>query len=124
MANLNKFFCIGRMTRDPESRSTPQGRAITSFGMAINRTYRDRNKEQQQEVLFMDFVTFGPLAELVAKYGNKGKEIHVEGHLQLSEWEDKNSGEKRSKIQCIADGVQFLGSPGGDNAGQSDPFGG
>lgn len=116
MANLNKCLFIGRLTRDPEARDTKGGK-VTSFGMAINRPYKDKDGNKQEDVCFIDFVAFGRVADIVNDYAKKGKELFVEGHMNLNKWEDKDSGEQRAKLQCIVDGVQLLG--GQDSEGES-----
>ena len=109
MAYLNKVFLIGNLTRDPELRTTPKGTAICSFGLAVNRQYRDESGTAKDETTFVDIEAWGKHGELVAKYLTKGKPCMVEGRLRFDEWQDKTSGQKRSKLKVVLDNVQFLG---------------
>ena len=114
MAYLNKVFLIGNLTRDPELRVTPKGTAICSFGLAVNRQYRDESGTARDETTFVDIEAWGKQGELVSKYLTKGSPCMVEGRLRLDSWEDKTSGQKRSKLKVVLDNVQFLSrGPGG-----------
>ena len=118
MVTLNKTFVIGRVTRDPEMRNLQNGRAVTNFSVALNRTYVV-GEEKKEETTFIDIVAWGKTAEFVSKYFNKGKNIFIEGRLHMREWEDKVSGVKRNKVEIVADNVQFVdskSSQGGDYA--------
>jgi len=117
MAYLNKVFLIGNLTRDPELRVTPKGTAICQFGIAVNRQFRDDSGASRDETTFVDIEAWGKQGELVAKYLNKGSLAMVEGRLRLDQWEDKNSGQKRSKLKVVLDNVQFLSSRGGGGGG-------
>ncbi len=109
MAYLNKVFLIGNLTRDPELRTTPKGTAICSFGLAVNRQYRDEAGTARDETTFVDIEAWGKQGELVSKYLTKGSPCMIEGRLRLDSWEDKASGQKRSRIKVVLDNVQFLG---------------
>lgn len=109
MAYLNKVFLIGNLTRNPELRVTPKGTAICSFSLAVNRTYRDEGGNAREEVTYVDIEAWGKQAELCSKYLAKGSPCMVEGRLRLDSWEDKQSGNKRSKLKVVLDNVQFLG---------------
>ncbi len=125
MAYLNKVFLIGNLTRDPELRVTPKGTAICSFGLAVNRQYRDENGTARDETTFVDIEAWGKQGELVSKYLTKGSPCMVEGRLRLDSWEDKTSGQKRSKLKVVLDNVQFLSrGPGGVAAQGGDMNGG
>lgn len=125
MAYLNKVFLIGNLTRDPELRVTPKGTAICSFGLAVNRQYRDENGTARDETTFVDIEAWGKQGELVSKYLTKGSPCMVEGRLRLDSWEDKNSGQKRSKLKVVLDNVQFLSrGPGGGAGPQGGDMGG
>ncbi|HTZ20612.1 MAG TPA: single-stranded DNA-binding protein [Opitutaceae bacterium] len=113
MASLNKVFLIGNLTRDPELRVTPKGTAICQFGLAVNRQYKDDSGATRDETTFVDIEAWGKQGELVAKYLTKGSPAFVEGRLRLDQWEDKTSGQKRSRLKIVLDNVQFLGRPGG-----------
>lgn len=110
MAYLNKVFLIGNLTRDPELRVTPKGTAICSFGLAVNRQYRDEGGNAHEETTFVDIEAWGKQGELVAKYLTKGSPCMVEGRLQYDSWEDKATQQKRSKLKVVLDNVQFLSS--------------
>ena len=109
MAYLNKCFLIGNLTRDPELRVTPKGTAICSFGLAVNRQFRDESGTARDETTFVDIEAWGKQGELVSKYLTKGSPCMVEGRLRLDSWEDKNTQQKRSKLKVVLENVQFLG---------------
>src|SRR4051812_32628279 len=112
MANFNKVILVGNLTRDPELRYTPKGMAIAKVGLAINRSWNSETGEKKEEVTFVDVDIFGRTAENVAQYMKKGRPILIEGRLRLDQWDDKQTGQKRSKLGVVAETVQFLGSPG------------
>ena len=116
MANLNRVFLVGNLTRDPEVRYTPKGTAIAKLGMAVNRTWTTETGEKKEEVTFVDVDVFGRSAENVGKYLRKGSPLLVEGRLRLDTWEDKQTNQKRSKLGVVAERVQFLGAPRGAEA--------
>jgi single-strand DNA-binding protein len=116
MASLNKVFLIGNLTRDPELRVTPKGTPICQFGIAVNRQYKDDSGATRDETTFVDIEAWGKQGELVAKYLGKGSQCMVEGRLKLDQWEDKASGQKRSRLKVVLDNVQFLGAPRGSGA--------
>lgn len=120
MANFNKVYLIGNLTRDPELRVTPKGTAICQFGMAVNRQFKDESGAMRDDTTFVDIEAWGKQGETVAKYCTKGKPLFVEGRLKFDQWEDKTSGQKRSKLKVVLEGFQFLGSgqrEGGAGAG-------
>lgn len=117
MASYNKVMLIGNLTRDPEVRYTPKGSAVCDIGLAINRVYTSDSGEKIEEVTFVDVVLWGKTAELAGKYLHKGRPVHIEGRLQMESWEDKATGQKRTKLKVVGEQMQFLGSPGGDRAG-------
>ena len=108
MANFNKVFLMGNLTRDPEVRTTPSGLKIAKFGLAVNRRYRTRDDETKEETTFVDLDAFGHQAEIIERYCLKGSPLFVEGRLRLDQWET-NSGEKRSKLAVVVENFQFLG---------------
>ena len=108
MANLNKVFLIGNLTRDPELRYIPSGTAVASFGLATNRTYKTSSGEKKQEVCFVRVVLWGRTAEVCGEYLSKGSPVFVEGRLQYRAWDSPN-GEKRSTLEVRAERIQFLG---------------
>jgi single-strand DNA-binding protein len=111
MANFNKVILVGNLTRDPELRYTPKGLAIAKFGLAINRVWTNEAGEKKEEVTFVDVDVFGRTAENVGQYMRKGSPILIEGRLRLDQWDDKQTGQKRSKLGVVAETVQFLGDP-------------
>lgn len=117
MASLNKVFLIGNLTRDPELRVTPKGTSICQFGLAVNRQYKDDSGATREEVTFVDIEAWGKQGELVAKYLTKGSPAMVEGRLRLDQWDDKQTGQKRSRLKVVLDNVQFLGSRGSGGGG-------
>ncbi|MFN0126781.1 MAG: single-stranded DNA-binding protein [Verrucomicrobiales bacterium] len=121
MASLNKVMLIGNLTRDPEIRYTPKGQAVTDIGLAVNRIYSTESGEKREEVTFIDITLWGRTAEIVHQYCKKGRPLFVEGRLQLDTWDDKQTGQKRSKLKVIGDGIQLLGSR--DSGGGGDPGG-
>ena len=115
MAEMNRLFLIGRLTRDPEMRYTPSGTAVAELRLAANHTYRTRDGEKREEVCFIDASVMGRGAEVVKEYLSKGREILVEGRLRFETWETKE-GDKRSKHKMMVDRFQFLGSGAGARA--------
>ncbi len=110
MASLNKVMLIGNLTRDPEVRYTPKGNAVCDLGLAVNRRYTTESGERQEEVTFLDVVLWGKSAELAGQYLHKGRPVFIEGRLQMDTWEDKASGQKRSKIKIVGENMQFIDS--------------
>lgn len=113
MVTFNRVILAGNLVRDPEIRYLPSGLSVTSFGIAVNSRYK-QNNELKEDVSFFDIVVFGKLGENCAEYLSKGRPVLVEGRLRQRRWEAE--GVKRSKIEVVADGVQFLGSPKGGAA--------
>jgi single-strand DNA-binding protein len=107
MANYNRVVLMGNLTRDPELRYTPNGSAVASFAIAVNRRYKVEN-ENREETSFFDIVFFGKRAETIAEYMKKGRPILVEGRLQQRRWET-DDGQKRSKVEVVGENFQFLG---------------
>lgn len=111
MANLNKVFLIGNLTRDPELRYTPNGTAVANLGLAVNRRFKDSSGELKEEVCFLTVTVWDKQAEACCQYLLKGRPVFVEGVLQSRFWET-NDGQKRSAIDVRAERVQFLGNYG------------
>jgi single-strand DNA-binding protein len=126
MADLNKVFLMGSLTFDPELRRTPSGTAVSELRLVTSRNWMGRDGERREEKLFIDVTVWDRQAEVCCEHLRKGSAIHVEGSLKMDTWEDKSTGEKRSKIRVQADRVQFLDNRrgGGDlqegTAGPSD----
>ena len=127
MASFNKVILLGNLTRDPEVRYTPKGTAVTELGMAVNRVYTAENGEKREETTFVDVTLWGRTAEIAGEYLKKGRPVFIEGRLQLDTWDDKQSGQKRSKLKVVGEGLQLIGSRpgggggGGDEEGSSAP---
>ena len=107
--NLNKVQLAGRLTRDPEIRHTTSGTAITDISLAVSRFYKTEAGETRDETDFIDVTAFGRSAEIIQKHLHKGNPLFVEGRLKLDQWDDKQTGAKRSKLKVIAESMQFVG---------------
>jgi len=126
MASYNKVFLLGNLTRDPEVRYTPKGSAVADLGIAVNRQYTLDNGEKREEVTFVDVTFWGRTAEVAGEYLKKGRSVFIEGRLQLDTWDDKQSGQKRSKLKVIGEMMQMLGGrpgAGGGSGGAGDEGG-
>jgi single-strand DNA-binding protein len=115
MPNLNKVQLMGNITRDPEVRYTPKGTAVTDISLAINRNFSGDDGEKREETTFVDITFWGRQAEVIGEWMKKGRPIYVEGRLQLDSWEDKTSGQQRTRLKVVGENFQFLG--GRDDAG-------
>ena len=121
-ASFNKVILMGNLTRDPEVRYTPKGSAVCDLGLAVNRQYSLEGGEKREEVTFVDVVLWARLAEIAGEYLKKGRPVLIEGRLQLDSWDDKQSGQKRSKLRVIGETMQLLGSrPSGGGEGEETP---
>jgi single-strand DNA-binding protein len=103
---FNKVILIGNLTRDPELRYTPQGTSVCSFGIAVNRRYK-QGEETKEEVTFINVVVFGKQADTCGQYLNKGSAVLIEGRLQERRWETED-GQKRSRHEVVAQNVRFM----------------
>lgn len=120
MANLNKVMLIGNLTRDPELRHTPKGTAVAEIALAIKRIWNNEQGQKQEDVTFVDVTLWGRQAEVAQQYLTKGSPAYVEGRLQMDTWDDKTTGQKRSKMKVVGEVLQLLGSrnaPGGGGGG-------
>lgn len=113
---FNKVILMGNLTRDPETRTTPNGQSVTNFSLAVNRTWRDGNGEQQEAVSYIDCVAWGKPGEIIAQYLQKGRAVLVSGRLDQRSWDDKDSGQKRSKIEVVVEDFNFVGDGGSSDA--------
>jgi single-strand DNA-binding protein len=121
MASFNKVILLGNLTRDPEVRYTPKGSAVCDLGIAVNRSYTLDSGEKREEVTFVDVVLWSRLAEIAGEYLKKGRPVFIEGRLQLDTWDDKQSGQKRSKLRVIGETMQLLGGrPPGAGGGAAE----
>ena len=121
MANLNRVLLIGNLTRDPEVRYTPKGTAVADIGIAVNRIYSGEDGERKEEVTFVDVTLWGRQAEVAQEYLKKGRQVFIEGRLQLDTWDDKQTGQKRSRLRVVAENMQMLGSRGDSEPGSTAP---
>lgn len=110
MANVNKVILIGNVTRDVESKALPSGSSVASLSLAVNRSYKTESGATREEVTFVDVELWGRVAEIAAQYVKKGSPLYVEGRLKMDSWEDKETGQKRSKMKVVGDAIQLLGS--------------
>lgn len=108
MANLNRVMLMGNLTRDPEMRYLPNNMPVAAFGLAINRKWKNKDGQQQEETTFVDCEAFGRVAEIVNEYVRKGSPLYVEGRLKLDQWQDKE-GQNRSKLKVVVENIQLLG---------------
>lgn len=113
MANVNKVMLLGNITRDLEVRYTPKGTAVCDLGMAVNRIRTGDTGERIEEVTYVDVTLWGRQAELAGQYLSKGRSVFIEGRLQLDQWDDKATGQKRSRLRVVGENMQFIGGQGG-----------
>jgi single-strand DNA-binding protein len=109
MASYNRTILVGNLTRDPEIKYTPKGTAVAEIGLAVNHSYKTDSGEKREEVTFIDVTLWGRTAEIVGQYCKKGRPLLVEGRLALDQWDDKQTGQKRSKLKVVGENVQLLG---------------
>lgn len=115
---FNKVILMGNLTRDPETRNTPNGQSVTNFSLAVNRTWRGADGQNQESVSYIDCVAWGKAGEIIAQYLGKGRAVLVSGRLDQRSWDDKDSGQKRSKVEVVVEDFNFVDS--GSGAGSSD----
>jgi len=118
--SLNQVTLMGNLTRDPELRQTPNGQNVCSFSLALNRSYKDQSGEWQEATDYVDIVTWGPLAERVSQYLSKGRRCLVQGRLQSRSWEQ--DGQKRNKVEVLANDVTFLDSRGTESGSEGNSY--
>ncbi len=120
MASYNRVVLVGNVTRDIELKYTPGGTAVTEIGLAVNRTWFDKQSQTKKEdVTFIDVTIWGKSAEVAGQYLAKGRPVLIEGRLSLDTWDDKTSGQKRSKLKVICEHMQLLGSKGDSRVSQA-----
>ncbi len=124
MSSFNKVILMGNLTRDPEIRFTQGGMAICSVGLAVNERFKGQDGEWQDRATFIDVTIFGKRGEAFAKFHKKGKPAFIEGKLRLDQWEDKQSGQKRSKLFVAGDSWEFVGGGEGQGGGGGGGRGG
>jgi single-strand DNA-binding protein len=119
MASFNKVILLGNLTRDPEVRYTPKGSAVCDLGIAVNRVYTTEGGERREEVTFVDVVLWARLAEIAGEYLRKGRPVFIEGRLQMDSWDDKQTGQKRTKLRVVGESMQLLGGRPGSAGGET-----
>ena len=120
MSSFNKVILMGNLTRDPEVKHIPSGSALCEMGLAVNRSWFDKQSNQRkEEVTFVDVTLWGRTAEIAGEYLSKGKPVLIEGRLQLDQWEDKDSGGKRSKLRVVGENMTLLGGKSGEGQQQN-----
>ncbi|MBT6484434.1 MAG: single-stranded DNA-binding protein, partial [Planctomycetaceae bacterium] len=128
MASFNKVIIMGNLTRDPQVRYTPNQTAVTDLGLAVNRTWYDKGSQQKrEEVTFVDVTLWGRQAEVAGEYLSKGRSVLIEGRLHLDSWDDKETGQKRSKLKVVCENMTMVGGrneQGGGSRGGSQGGGG
>ena len=128
MASYNRVILMGNLTRDPEVRYIPSGTAVSEIGLAVNRTWFDKqSNSREEETTFVDVTLWGREAEVAGEYLSKGRPVLIEGRLQLDSWEDKQTGQRRNKLRVVCERMQMLGSRsdgGGGGGGRSGGGGG
>lgn len=117
--SFNKVVLLGNLTADPETRTTPSGSNVTSFSIAVNRRYRNRDGEQQEEVSYIGCTAWGPQGETIARYFTKGRQILISGRLRQDRWQDKETGKNRSSLSVVVEEFSFTGNrdDNGNNGG-------
>jgi single-strand DNA-binding protein len=118
MSSFNKVILLGNLTRDPQVRYTPGGTAVAELGLAVNRTWFDqKTNSRRDETTFVDVTLWGRQAEVAGEYLAKGRQVLIEGRLQLDTWEDKESGQKRSKLKVVSENMKMVGGRGEGGGG-------
>lgn len=124
MASFNKVILVGNLTRDPQVKYTTGGTAVTEIGLAVNRRWQDKQSNQwKDETTFVDVTLWGRTAEIAGEYLAKGRSVLIEGRLQLDTWDDRESGQKRSKLRVVGENMTMLGGKG-DGPGGGGPASG
>ena len=128
MASYNHVILIGNLTRDVETQTIGTGNTVSKFGLAVNRKYKTKDGQPQEDVMFIDCVAWGRTGETMAQYLTKGRPVFIEGRIQLEQWDDKE-GNKRSKHTVVVDNFQFIDANGGqaqkqdlDGGGEKKPI--
>ncbi|MCA9109443.1 MAG: single-stranded DNA-binding protein [Planctomycetaceae bacterium] len=125
MASFNKVILVGNLTRDPEVRYIPSGMAVAEIGLAVNRSWFDKqSNSRKEETTFVDITLWGRTAEIAGEYLSKGRSVLIEGHLKMDTWQDKESGKNRSKLKVVGDQMTMLGGREGGGGGGGAPSGG
>src|SRR5579872_2989314 len=118
MASFNKVILLGNLTRDPQVKYTPSGTAVAEIGLAVNRYWFDKQtNSRKEEPTFVDVTMWGREAEVAGEYLAEGRPVLIEGRLQLDSWDDKQTGQKRTKLKVVGERMQLLGSRGDGGGG-------
>lgn len=118
MASYNRVILVGNLTRDPQVRYIPSGTAVAEIGLAVSRQWFDRQtNSRKEETTFVDVTLWARTAEVAGEYLSKGSPVLIEGYLKLDQWDDKETGQKRSKLRIIGEYMQMLGSKSGGGGG-------
>jgi single-strand DNA-binding protein len=118
MGSFNRVILLGNLTRDPQVRYTPGGTAVSEIGLAVNNTWFDKKTNtRREEATFVDVTLWGRQAEVAGEYLAKGRQVLIEGRLQLDTWEDKESGQKRSKLKVVSENMKMVGGRGEGGGG-------
>lgn len=122
---FNKVILLGNLTADPETRTTPNGQSVTSFSLAVSRSYRGADGNRKEDTSFINCTAWAQTGETIAKYVGKGRQLLVSGRLQQRSWEDKETGKRRSAVDVVVEEFSFVsdgrGGNGGGNAGALAP---
>lgn len=121
MAGLNKVILIGNLGRDPEMRYTQSGAPVTNFSLAVSRNWKSPEGEQREETEWFSIECWNKLAEIANEYLAKGRQVYVEGRVKLDTWDDRQTGEKRSRIKVVANEMTMLGQRGDQPGGSQAP---
>lgn len=116
---FNKVILMGNLTRDPEVRTTPSGQSVANFSLAVNRTWKGQDGQTQENVSYIDCVAWGKTGEIIAQYVQKGRPLLVSGRLDQRSWDDKESGQKRSKMEVVVEDFNFVAGGAGGAGGTS-----
>jgi single-strand DNA-binding protein len=122
MASLNKVLLIGNLGRDPETRYLPSGGAVCNFSIATTERYKDKSGAQQEKTEWHNIVMYNRLAEIAQQYLKKGSNVYIEGRIQTSKWQDKQTGQDKYRTEIVADQMQMLGGRGQSGASAGDDF--
>lgn len=118
MSNYNKTILMGRLVKDPEIRYTQGGTAVVSFTLAVNHRFKAANGAYEEKASFIDCTMFGKRGEAFEKHHRKGSSAFIDGRIEQQSWDDKNTGQKRSKLVIIADSFEFVGGGEKQQGGQ------
>ena len=120
-ASFNRVILVGNITRDPQVKYTTGGTAMAEIGLAVNRRYKDANGQQKDETTFVDVQLWGRTAEIAGEYLRKGSSVLIEGRLQLDQWEDRETQQKRSKLRVVGEQMTMLGGKSGERTERQEP---